>query len=48
LVIQLKSGIDEKELLQKIKKNEKVNNYLNEKEIKKTIFIKDKLLNIIV
>ena len=48
LVINLKSGIDEKELLQKIKINEKVKKYLNEKEIKKTIFIKDKLLNIII
>ena len=48
LVIELKNDIDEKELLQKINKIEKLKKYLNEKEIKKTIFIKKKLLNIIV
>ena len=48
LVIELKNDINEKELLEKIKKNEKMKNYLNEKEIKKTIFIKNKLINIII
>ena len=30
------------------KKNEKINNYIKEKTIGKTIFIKDKLINIII
>ena len=48
LVIELKVGIDEKELLEKIKTNEKIKNYLEGKKIKRTIFVKNKLMNIIV
>ena len=48
LVTSLKSGIKEEEILKRIQENEKIKNYLNNKEIKKTIFIKDKLINIII
>jgi len=48
LVIMIKNGIEEKEVLNKIKQNEKMKNYLNNKIIKKTIFIKNRLINIIL
>ena len=47
-VLKIKKGINEKDLLIFIKKNEKINNYIKEKTIGKTIFIKDKLINIII
>ena len=40
--------INEKDLLFEIKKNEKVNKYLKDNEIKKSIYIKNKLINLIV
>tara|TARA_B100000963_G_scaffold354356_1_gene370705 strand:+ start:3283 stop:5820 length:2538 start_codon:yes stop_codon:yes gene_type:complete len=40
--------INEKDLLSEIKKNEKVNKYLKDNEIKKSIYIKNKLINLIV
>jgi len=48
LVINLKAGMNEKELLKQILEKEKIKNLLIDKDIKKTIFIKDKLINIIV
>ena len=47
-VLKIKKGINERDLLILIKKNEKINNYIKEKTIRKTIFIKDKLINIII
>ena len=47
-LINLKTGIDEKALLEEIKKNEKMKNYIKDKSIKNTIFIPNKLINIIV
>ncbi len=40
--------INEKDLLFKIKKNEKVNKYLKDNKIKKSIYIKNKLINLII
>ena len=40
--------LNEKEILKKAKKSEKCSKYLEDKEIKKTIYVKNKLLNIIV
>ena len=40
--------LSEKELLTSIKKNEKCFKYLEKKEIKKVIYVKNKLINIII
>ena len=40
--------IDEVELLEKIKKMEIINKYINEKKISKTIYVKERLINIII
>jgi len=47
-IIMLNAGIQEKEVINKIKEHEKLKTYLNNKEIKKTIFIQNKLINIII
>ena len=47
-IIKLKTGNNEKEVLEKIKENEKLGNYIKDKLIKKTIFISNKLINIII
>ena len=47
-IIKLKTGDNEKEILEKIKENEKLGNYIKGKLIKKTIFISNKLINIII
>ena len=47
-LINLKTGIDEKSLLEEIKKHEKMKSYIRDKSIKNTIFIPNKLINIIV
>ena len=46
-VLDLEKDIDEDTLFKKIKGNEKLNKYLKGKDIKKKIFIKNKLINII-
>ena len=45
----LESGVslDEKDLIEKIKKTKEVMKYLENKDIIKSIFIKDKLINLI-
>ena len=48
LVMSIKTDIKEKEILKKIYENDKIKTYLNNKKIKKTIFIKNKLINIII
>ena len=47
-IMKLKTGFNEKQILEKIKEDEKISNYINNKLIKNTIFIPDKLINIIV
>jgi len=47
-IIKLKTGYNEKEILGKIKENEKLGSYIKDKLIKKTIFISNKLINIII
>ena len=41
-------NIPEKILMEKIYQDEKLKKYMGDKPIKKTIFIKDKIINIIV
>ena len=47
-LLNLKKDINEKELLSLIKKDEKLNKYLESKEIKKQIFVKNKIMNLII
>lgn len=47
LLITNKS-LDEKELLKLINNSEKINKFLKNQEIKKTIYVKDKLINLII
>jgi len=47
-IIELKTGHNEKEILEKIIENEKLGNYVKDKLMKKTIFIPNKLINIII
>lgn len=39
---------NEEELIKEIKKNEKVSKYFSEQEIKKVIYIKNKLINFVM
>ena len=47
-VLKIKKGLNEKELLQKINENEKISNHLKDKSVKKTIFIANRLINILL
>ena len=47
-ILNIKKGMNEKELVNKIKTDQKIKSYLLDKEIKKTIFIEDKLINVII
>ena len=47
-IINCKKGITEETLMKTIKEDVKINKYLNNKQKVKSIFIKDKLLNLIV
>ena len=46
-LITIKKEIDEKEIIKIVKKNEKLKKYLTENKIKKSIFVKNKLINLI-
>ena len=46
--LEVKMNVLEEEILKKINQDEKLKKYLNEKEIKKKIFIPNKLMNIII
>jgi len=46
--LEIKMNVLEEEILKKINQDEKLKKYLNEKEIKKKIFIPNKLMNIII
>ena len=48
LVLNAKSGISENDLLEIVKKDKIVNKYLNKKSINKIIFVKNRLMNILV
>ena len=47
-IFEVKKGLSEEEILEKIKENPKINKYINDKSIKNKIFIPNKLINIIV
>ena len=47
-LLNLKKNTDQKEILSLIKKDEKLNKYIENKKIKKQIFVKNKIMNLIV
>ena len=47
-IINLTSEISESELIIKIKNNPLINKFINNEELKKTIYIKNKLINLII
>jgi leucyl-tRNA synthetase len=46
--LEVNMNVLEEEILKKINQDKKLKKYLNEKEIKKKIFIPNKLMNIII
>ena len=47
-VLNTDKSLNEEEILILIRKSEKINKYLDNNEIKKTIYVKDKLINLII
>ncbi len=47
-IVQTKSNINEEKLFELIQNDEKITKYITQKKIKRKIYIKDKLLNIII
>jgi len=47
-VMTLDSDVKEADLINKIKNNEKLKNFVNGKKIKKTIYVQNKLINLII
>ena len=47
-ILNAKKGIEERELLENIKEDKIVKKYLDEKQINKIIYIKNRLINILV
>ena len=47
-IVQTKMNINEEKLFKLIQNDEKIMKYITQKEIKRKIYIKDKLLNIII
>ena len=47
-VLNLKTNSNENKVLEEIKNDKKMNNHINNKLIKKTIFIPNKLINLII
>ena len=47
-VLSVDKSLQEEEILKLIGNNEKINKFLANKEIKKTIYVKDKLINLII
>ena len=47
-ILNIKKGYNKEELIQKINDDEKMKKFLKDKNIKNIIFIKDKLINLIV
>jgi len=48
LVVNVNEGINEEILIDKVKNDPKINKFLNNNNIKRSIYIKNKLLNLIV
>ena len=46
--METKADLKEKDILENIKNNQKINNYIKDKSIKNIIFIPNKLMNIII
>ena len=47
-LINTDKSLSEEEILKLIRKSEKINKFLDNNEIKKTIYVKDKLINLII
>ena len=47
-IINSKKDIDEKTLIEKIKKDQKIGKFLDENNIIRSIFVKNKLINLII
>ena len=47
-LLNVDKSLQEEEVLKLISNNEKINKFLEKKEIKKTIYVKDKLINLII
>ena len=47
-LILTENSIEEKELIEKIRKTKELQKFIDNKNIIKTIFIKDKLINLII
>ena len=47
-LLNLKKDSDQKEVLSMVKKDERLNKYIESKEIKKQIFVKNKIMNLII
>ena len=47
-IINSKKDIDEKTLIEKIKKNQKIRKFLDGSNIIRSIFVKNKLINLII
>ena len=47
-IINTKKDLDENEIFNEIKKDDKLSKYINEDKIKKRIFIKNKIMNLIL
>ena len=47
-LISLNKSIEKEELLKLVEKNEKIKNFLSDKKIKKTVYVQDKLINLII
>ena len=48
VILKKQKDISEKELLENVKKNENVKKFLSNKKIKKIIFVKNRLMNILL
>ena len=46
--VEIESGISEEEAMKFVKENKNVSKYLNNKEIKKVIYVQDKIINILI
>ena len=44
-IIEVKKDLDEKNVINEIKKNKKINDQLTKQEIKKKIFVKNRIIN---
>ena len=47
-ILETKADLKEKDILENIRNNQRINNYIKDKSIKNIIFIPNKLMNIII